>query len=154
MSPQIDEIRQQLERIVGSTALRNSPRLAHFLTFVVEATLAGKGEKIKAYTIAVEALGRSSDFDPDTDASVRVEAGRLRAALVRYYAGAGSNDSVVIDLPRGTYLPTFRKRSFDRSSEPTLPSIETLRSENQRVRDSVVSSVATLLRNTALDPFW
>ena len=109
-SSQVDEIRKQLGRIVASEALRGSPRLTRFITFVVEATLAGKSARIKAYTIAVEALGRGSNFDPQSDPIVRVEACRLRQALTRYYAAAGRDDPLVIELPRGTYVPSFRRR--------------------------------------------
>ena len=109
-APHADEIRRQLGRIVGSAAFRDSLRLTRFLTFVVEATLAGKGDRIKAYTIAVEALGRGGDFDLQADPIVRVEAGRLRQALARYYSGAGGHDPLVIDVPRGGYVPIFRPR--------------------------------------------
>ena len=70
--------------------------------------LAGRSDRIKGYTIGVHALGRGESFDPQTDPIVRVEAGRLRRALARYYAGAGSTDPLVIELPRGGYVPTFR----------------------------------------------
>lgn len=101
-------IRAQLDRIVGSPEFRNSPRLKRFLTFVVEMTLEGKAERIKAYTIAIEALGRGPEFDPQIDPIIRVQAGRLRQALGRYYANAGRNDPVVIEMPRGAYVPSFR----------------------------------------------
>jgi hypothetical protein len=104
------EIREQLARILETTAFRASHRLARFITFVVEDTLAGKSDRIKAYTIAIEALGRSSAFDPQSDPIVRVEAGRLRRALAHYYAGMGQNDPIVIDVPRGGYVPSFRRR--------------------------------------------
>jgi hypothetical protein len=117
-APRADEIRQALHRIVGSTTLRSSLRLTRFLTFVVEATLAGQAARIKAYTVAVEALGRSSDFDPQADPIVRVEAGRLRAALARYYSGVGRNDPLLIDLPRGSYAPNFRRRTLGSRARP------------------------------------
>src|SRR6202034_4619506 len=105
-----DEIRQELRLIIGSAGFRDSARLSRFITFVVERTLAGKGGTIKGYTIAVEALGRGSNFDPQSDPIVRVEAGRLRRALARYYESGGYNDPLVIDVPRGTYVPSFRRR--------------------------------------------
>jgi hypothetical protein len=104
------EVREELERIVASTNFRDSLRLTSFLRFVVEAALTGKNRQIKAYTVAVEALGRSADFDPQTNAIVRVEAGRLRQALARYYADGGCNDRLFIGLPVGTYVPTFQWR--------------------------------------------
>src|SRR5579875_1044621 len=101
------DVRRQLARITGSALFRASLRLRAFLTFVVEVTLSGQAHRIKAYTIAIEALGRGDDFDPQTDAIVRVEAGRLRQALSRYYAGTGRDDPLVIAIPRGGYVPVF-----------------------------------------------
>ena len=119
-----DEIRRQLVRIVGSAPLIGSLRLTRFLTFVVKATLAGEGARIKAYTIAVEALGRGSDFDPQADPIVRVEAGRLRTALARYYADAGRDDPVTIELPRGSYVPTFRRPEPNKPQVPAPTKID------------------------------
>jgi len=104
------EIREHLARVVASLVFRDSLRLKRFLSFVVEATLAGNGDRIKSYTVAVEALGRGSDFDPKTDPIVRVAAGRLRRALAHYYATAGLADPLLIELPRGNYVPIFRRR--------------------------------------------
>ncbi len=104
-----DDIHRQVERICASVGFRGSLRLTRFLWFVVETTLASKSDTIKAYTIAVEALDRGSDFNPESDPIVRVEAGRLRRALERYYTQAGRDASVVIDLPRGTYVPVFHR---------------------------------------------
>ena len=86
--PPIGEVRRQLARIVGSTVLRNSLRLTHFLTFIVETTLAGDSDQIKAYTVAVGALARQRFRSPDR--SDRARRSRAAAqALSRYYAGAG-----------------------------------------------------------------
>jgi hypothetical protein len=89
------------------------PQPIAFLRFVVEATLRGELHLIKGYTIAVEALGRGADFDANTDPIVRVEAGRLRRALERYYAGPGATDSVRIYIPRGRYVPEFQLNQVD-----------------------------------------
>lgn len=115
-APGAHEVRQQLARILAGAAFRDSLRLTRFLAFIVEATLAGHSERIKAYTVAVEALSRNSDFDPQTNPIVRVEAGRLRSALARYYAEAGRNDPLAIELPRGAYVPVFRRRRTERAS--------------------------------------
>jgi len=103
------EIREQLNRIIASATFRGSLRLTSFLRFVVEAALTGRGSRIKAYTVAVEALGRPDDFDPQNDPIVRVEAVRLRHALAHYYAGAGIDDPIVIEMPRGCYVPNFHR---------------------------------------------
>lgn len=99
-----------LRRIIESATFQAAPQLRAFLQFVVETALDGHASAIKAYTIAVEALGRPESFDPTSDAIVRVEAGRLRVGLARYYDGAGADDPVIIEVPRGNYVPEFRWR--------------------------------------------
>src|SRR5262249_58005353 len=114
-----------------------SPQLIAFLRFVVEATLRGERHLIKAYTIAVEALGRGADFDAGADPIVRVEAGRLRRALQRYYAG--TTDPILIHIPLGHYIPEFRYRqdaiATTRKSFTRL--LHHLRSWRQHLRASV-----------------
>jgi hypothetical protein len=109
--PQQADIRAALDRVVTSAHLSKSPQLGNFLRFVVDETLAGRAERIKAYTIAADAFGRDASFDPQNDPIVRVEAGRLRRALDHYYTDGGSYDPVVIELPRGHYVPVFRINS-------------------------------------------
>jgi PAS domain S-box-containing protein len=118
--PSGTEIRAALERMVASESFRTCPRLAAFLRFVTEATLRGESTHLKGYTIAVGALGRSGNFDPEQDPIVRVEAGRLRRVIQHYYAGPGAKDLVVIDVPRGRYVPTFRYRHAEQASPISL----------------------------------
>jgi len=108
--PRPDEIRAAVERVSASDAFRSSPQLVAFLRYVVECVLSGDTSRVKAYTIAVEALGRSPSFDPQSDPIVRVVAGRLRRTLDLYYAGQGTDDPVAINLPRGKYIPGFVRR--------------------------------------------
>ena len=110
---------EQLERMVADPALAVSARDRSFLRYVVGETLAGRGERIKAYSIATEVFGRSRDFDAQNDPVVRVEAGRLRRALELYYLLAGRDDPVLIDMPKGGYKPIFRRRSEARAPGAT-----------------------------------
>lgn len=64
-------------------------------------------ESLKEYTIGVEALGRPQDFDPKTDTIVRVQIHRLRQKLREYYDNDGDRDPILIDIPKGHYLPNF-----------------------------------------------
>ena len=121
--PCAEEIRAALEHMAGSEAFRGSPQLVSFLRYVVEATLRGASDRIKGYTIAVEALGRAENFDPQSDPIVRVEAMRLRRALTRYYQNGGSRDPVLIDLPLGSYVPAFK-----RNERPQPPHAEAVMS--------------------------
>jgi adenylate cyclase len=107
LSPSVEAIKQQLERVLASPDFVASDRLKKFLRFVVEEALAGRSDRLQAYPIAVEVLGRDASFDPQTDPVVRMEAGRLRRRLERYYFEAGQGDRVRIDIPKGGYAPTF-----------------------------------------------
>lgn len=102
-----DAVRAELARIVGSPRFDATERNRRFLTYVVEEALAGRSERIKAYTIATEVFGRDSKFDPQFDSIVRIEAGRLRRALERYYLTDGRTSGLRIDIPRGGYAPAF-----------------------------------------------
>jgi TolB-like protein len=73
----------------------------------VQETLAGRGDRLKGYSIAVQVFERPADFDAQTDPLVRVEAGRLRRRLAEYYQSQGRDDAVRIELPRGGYTPVF-----------------------------------------------
>lgn len=111
--PSAADVRAELERILASRCFQQAGRASHFLRFVVEQTLAGGGQRLKGYTIGVEVFGRPADFDAQSDALVRVEAGRLRRRLVEYYASEGARDPVRIDLPRGSYAVEYRAVVLD-----------------------------------------
>ena len=106
-----DLIQIELERIIASSAFDASLRNRAFLRFVVEETLAGRGDRIKAYTIATSVLGRDEAFDPQSDPIVRIEASRLRRSLERYYLMAGQDDPIRIDIPNGATSPRFSARA-------------------------------------------
>lgn len=105
--PSEADIRAQLERIETSGEFDVPDRLRAFLRYVVGEALAGRADRIKAYTIALEVFGRDADFDTRNDPIVRIEAGRLRRALERYYLVAGRADPVLIEIPKGRYVPAF-----------------------------------------------
>ena len=112
-------IAEQLERMLQSEVFRNASRSSKLLRFVVEETVNGRADRLKDYTLGVEALGRGDDFDPRTDAIARVEASRLRSRLELYYATEGASDPLVITLPKGGYVPRFDSRSpVERTEAP------------------------------------
>ncbi len=108
--PDHEAVRAALEAVLASDVFVSSGRAREFLRFIVEETLAGRSDRLKGYTIAVGVFGRSPDFDPQSDPFVRVEAGRLRRRLAQYYQEAGREDAVRIELPRGSYVPSFAHR--------------------------------------------
>lgn len=100
-------VRGELQRILGSASFSLSQRHRNFLTYIVEETLAGRGDRIKAYTIATSALGRDENFDAQRDSIVRIEAGRIRRELERYYLTEGAGAGLRIEIPKGGYVPQF-----------------------------------------------
>lgn len=111
ISPEV--VKDQLNRILSSSDFESTNQLSQFLRFVVEETLAGRANQIKAYTVATTVLGRNSDYDPQTDATVRILAGRLRTRLEHYYSELGKSDPVRISIPKGRYIPVFQLNDSD-----------------------------------------
>lgn len=117
------DVRAELDRIFASPAFDASDRNRRFLEHVVEETLAGRGERIKAYGVALAVFGRDESFDAQSDPIVRIEASRLRRSLERYYLIAGQDDPVRIDIPKGGYVAAFdiADGGAERSAETVSP---------------------------------
>jgi len=107
-------IRDQVDRILGHPEFQATDKMRSFLRFVVEETLSGRKHRLKGYTIATHVFGRGDDFDAAQDPIVSIQAGRLRRALERYYLVAGGRDPIVIDIPKGRYIPKFVAQAVDR----------------------------------------
>jgi TolB-like protein len=105
--PFVADVRQHLERVLRSPHFDGSARSREFLGYVVEEVLAGRAAYLKQAAIAVEVFGRKPDFDAVIDPIVRVQAGRLRRSLERYYLLSGDCDFIRIELPKGSYAPVF-----------------------------------------------
>ena len=101
-------IREQLARMVESPGFVSSARICRFLTHIVNRTIDGDIDSLKELSVAMEVFDRTSEYDPNIDAIVRVEARRLRTKLKAYYEGQGACDPVLIGLRPGSYVPIFR----------------------------------------------
>ena len=115
-----ESVLEQLDRVLGSTAFRGAERSTALLRYVVGRALEGDTDRLKEYTLGVEALGRDEGFDPRTDPIVRAEASRLRTRLERYYASDGRHDPVDIVLPKGSYVPQFLDRIEQATAVPAV----------------------------------
>jgi serine/threonine-protein kinase len=104
-----EPIRTELEKVLSSPGFERNDRLSKFLRFVVERQLEGKAEELKESLVGIEVFGRKPGYDSRQDSVVRTEAAKLRTRLSQYYAGEGSADPIVIELPKGGYAPTFRQ---------------------------------------------
>lgn len=103
------DIRTQVDKIIASSAPKISPRLQEFLSYIVEESLAGRADHIKGLTIAQAVFSVGENFDPEVNSIVRVEAGRLRRRLAEYYLTTGSDDPIIVDIPKGSYVPRFTR---------------------------------------------
>jgi tetratricopeptide (TPR) repeat protein len=108
--PSAGAVEDALRRLLESSQFAGSPRARRFIKFIVEAALGGRGDGLKEYVLGVEVFDRAKSFDPRIDTIVRVEAVKLRRRLVAYYRGPGRRDTLVIEVPKGGYVPTFRNR--------------------------------------------
>ena len=108
---------RQVERLVSSTLLHGSESLCKLLRFLAAHAEEYPATPVKEYQIATDVFGRPPDFDPRLDSTVRVQTGRLRSKLAEYYAGAGAEDPIIIEIPG------------------VAPRIDLLHVSDQRLRD-------------------
>ena len=155
------EIRYQVDRILGHPDFRATEKMRAFLRFVVEETLSGNARQLKGFTIATEVFGRGKDFDAAHDPVVRIQAGRLRRALERYYLVAGGDDPIRIDIPKGGYVPVFndgpvggargRGETSGRAAAAAWPSIVVLPFEDLTGRDDLSFLAAGLATELSIE---
>jgi Malectin domain len=110
ISPEQEEEWQELQLVLRSGILDRASNLRHFLEYIAEQHFAGTTEQIKEYSIAVQALHRQEQFDPQSDTIVRVSAHTLRKKLEQYYATEGADHLIQIRLPAGKYVLQFRRK--------------------------------------------
>jgi hypothetical protein len=107
--------------LVSSQVLHGSESLCKLLRYLAKHALDHPGLPIKEYQIATEVFGRSSDFDPQLDSMVRVQAGRLRGKLAEYYSANGTEDPITVELPKGTYVLSFHHHTLGRRAHISPP---------------------------------
>ena len=113
VEPERQAARRHLERVLSSPGFVRNERLSRFLRFVVERHLEGRDEELKESLIGIEVFGRAPGYDAKKDPIVRTEASRLRLRMSEYYLGEGKADPLVIELPKGGYIPVFRSLAND-----------------------------------------
>ncbi len=110
-----EAVQNELARILADQKFLRSKKLRRLLQFTVEQTLQGNADALKEYIIGTEVLNKPGTYDPRRDSLVRVMASRLRAKLKEYYSNGGTEDAVVIELPKGQYVPRFQTRESRQS---------------------------------------
>jgi hypothetical protein len=123
---------QQIERLTKSHSLHSSESLCRLLRYLAEHSLDHPGVALKEYQIATEVLGRPPGFDPQSDSTVRVQAGRLRVKLAEYYGHDGANDPILVEIPKGSYVLSFHLRGKPEAVvSPPAPRVEVLEKKSE-----------------------
>ena len=155
-APGRPEYAAEIDRLVSSSVLHGSEALCRLLRYLAEQALERPAAQLKEYQIAREAFGRPADFDPQSDATVRVHVGRLRAKLEEYDRSEGASDAVIVELPKGGYALTFH---FHTPAPPeerpvSLPVEPPVSISTARTRRAWVIAVACLSLALAASLTW
>ena len=110
-----------LHRVAASTVFQKSNRLRELLLFVGERALVAPDASMREQDIGVEVFGRAVGYDTSQDTLVRVQASQLRKKLQQYFAEDGKEEPMLIDLPKGGYIPVFKPRETLAAPEPAPP---------------------------------
>lgn len=108
-----DERWQLVQRIVASPPLQKSGRLRDLLQYITEQTIRGSAHELTEQHIGAAVFHKSPGYSPLEDSSVRVHARQLRLKLHEYFDGVGRDESLIIEIPKGVYAPTFRPTKHD-----------------------------------------
>src|SRR5436305_8225979 len=107
----IDNRKLLVERIASSSCLNKSARLHDMFLYLCERVLDHSVEVIHEQEVGHKVFGRPLDYDTNADNIVRVHASTLRKRIDQYFANEGSQEAVVIEIPRGNYAPVFHNRA-------------------------------------------
>jgi hypothetical protein len=117
-----DRLLEQVDRIAASPVLNGSEALCNLLKFLARRSLEAPDAPVKEYQIATEVFGRSSNFDPRVDSTVRVQMSRLRAKLQEFYSTLGRDEPILVEIPKGSHAVAFREREIALpAAAPPLP---------------------------------
>jgi hypothetical protein len=121
LRPPLEEL-AQVQRITEHHLFRGADSICRLLRFLVEHAVNARSEPVREFDIATEVFKRRQDFDPQSDSIVRVQVGRLRTRLTRYYFEAGTSDPIVFEVPRGGYslAVSYRERPLAREQAPVV----------------------------------
>ncbi len=109
-APEREQYLAQVDRLIQSHVLHGSESLCRLLRYLAEHAIDHPGSSLKEYQIATEVFGRSPNFDPQSDSTIRVQAGRLRLKIAEYYTSEGAEDPIQVEMPKGTYVISFHRR--------------------------------------------
>lgn len=102
--------RALVQRILASPQFEKSPRLQDFLLYIADREMEGDMGSLKEQAIGHAVFKRPQSYDPVADNIVRVQARHLRQKVEQYFAAEGSQEPVVLEIPKGKYVPAYLDR--------------------------------------------
>ena len=151
-APNAALVREQLKRILAHPLFTNSKRYPVLLAYTVEQTLEGNAGELKERTIGVEAFGREPDYDVNLDPVVRMTAAEVRKRLIQYYYNSDHSGELLIELPVGSYVPSFRVPAAQQNT--VAPESASLRKAEPPVQEFVTWSDTAAARSGLAARHW
>jgi hypothetical protein len=102
-----------IERVLASPQFRSSLRLREFLLYIADCAWKEAPEAATEQQIGVHVFERLPGYNSSEDSIVRTHARLLRQKLAEYFAGEGSGEALIVEVPKGHYLPIFRPRESE-----------------------------------------
>lgn len=113
-----------LERVAASANLRRAPRLRELLLYVGQRALKDGCDHVPEQEIGVKVFGRSDHYDNANDSIVRTTISDLRKRIDAYFATEGSCEPIIMEIPRGAYIPVFYYRESQQALVESPPPLE------------------------------
>jgi hypothetical protein len=117
------ECRALVQRILAGKEFQRANRLRDFLLYIVDRKFANAPQEVSETLIGQRVFGRPAAYNTGEDSIVRTEARVLRQRLDRYFAGEGAAEPILLEIPKGSYLPVFyrREKSVEQIVRTTSP---------------------------------
>ncbi|OHX67451.1 hypothetical protein [Flammeovirga pacifica] len=145
------QILEQLQKIIKSEEFINKPKMKKLLEYIITEFVEERGDQLKGYNIGIDVFDQGDNFDPDQNALVRINVGRLRRLLKLYYLEDGKNDPLKIEIPKGKYIPLVTVIEEQKEEEKT-----TIKTANIKLEDKACVTILpfkNLSNNTDLEYF-
>jgi hypothetical protein len=112
---------QLIERILLTDPFKKSTRLPGLLCYLAERSIRGNLSELTEQRIGTILFGKPADYSPVEDSAVRVHVRQLRLRLHEYFDSEGRNETLIIDIPKGSYSLVFHNGLRESASLIEIP---------------------------------
>ncbi len=141
----VDTCRQLLNRVAASPQLKRATRLQELLLYLGQCSLKEGRTSLREQEIGAKVFGRPEGYDTSFDNIVRTNVSDLRKRIEAYFRGEGQHEPVIMEIPRGSYVPMFRARPSEPPKAQELPLTDELHAPNAAVNST--KSVETRIQS-------